>query len=305
MLNSLSSLRKQQLKYLKTYDANSDMSSLMSSRTTTLKYDETRCFSSSSLGTMTTVSMITTKNSSSSSSTSSTSTTTTTSSTSSLDSYQSITTAADNGERALATIKNNNTNNNNKRVNESVDESQLDGDLSMTSILSTSHDEAPSNRSVDVDYLKQINAELEIENTQLKQTQTNLKRQLLNCEETNLQMVNDLDAQTKRLNDLERLNRDLNVRLANYVDDNNELRKLTDQLKLKLNELTNENAFLNTNLKDSLNKLDLCEPQLIAFNQQSQADKQEIKKLFFDLSVEKVCASVSFTLFLFRSSFGN
>jgi chromosome segregation ATPase len=138
-----------------------------------------------------------------------------------------------------------------------------------------------------VDYYKSRCQELENENGQMKTAQAGLKLQLVTCEETNLQMAAELDAQMKRTAELERGQRELSSRLKLALDENNEMRKQSDQCRLRLAEVTNQNAFLNTNLKDSLAKLDSHEAQIGQLTAQQQEDKLEIRRLFYDLSVQK------------------
>lgn len=124
-----------------------------------------------------------------------------------------------------------------------------------------------------------------------------LKLQLAHCEETNLQLVADLDeCQHRRENELCRMERELNSRIKTLGDENEQLRRVAESTRLKLSDLSSESAFLNTNLKDALARIELYEQQFASFTVQAQSDTDEIRKLTHELHVEKV--SIFFYAFL-------
>jgi chromosome segregation ATPase len=114
---------------------------------------------------------------------------------------------------------------------------------------------------------------------------SDLKLQLEHCEETNAQLVNDLDeCQQRKQTELSRLEKELRMQ----VDENDQLKRASEYLRHKISDMSSENAFLNTNLKDSMSKLETYEHQFNAMQSQAQSDKLEIKKLLHELKNEKV-----------------
>lgn len=116
-----------------------------------------------------------------------------------------------------------------------------------------------------------------------------LKNQLENCEETNLQLVSDLDeCQRRRETELSKMEKDLGSRLKSLADENEQLKRFVDNSRLKISDLSAENAFLNTNLKDAMAKIELYEQQFATHLVQTQTDSNEIKRLTNELVSEKV-----------------
>ena len=104
-----------------------------------------------------------------------------------------------------------------------------------------------------------------------------------------MQLVADLDeCQHRRENELCRMERDLNSRIKTLADENEQLRRVAETSRLKLGDLSAETAFLNTNLKDALARIELYEQQFATFAAQAYADTDEIRKLTHELHVEKV-----------------
>ena len=148
---------------------------------------------------------------------------------------------------------------------------------------STSSQNLDSNNGGEsLDELKQVNF-------QLRQYLNDLKLQLEHCEEANVQLVSDLEeCQMRKQTELSAMNKDLNTRMKILMDENDHMRKSAECFRLKLNDVGSENAFLNTNLKDSLNKLEMYENQLNSMQSQANLDNLEMKRLQHELTNEKV-----------------
>lgn len=126
-------------------------------------------------------------------------------------------------------------------------------------------------------------------NAQLRQYIGDLKLQLAHCEETNLQLVADLDeSQQRRESDLCRMEKEWSGRTKTLGDENEQLRRAGEGARLKIGDLSSECAFLNTNLKDALARIELYEQQFAQITQQAHIDSEEIRKLNVELNAEKL-----------------
>lgn len=131
--------------------------------------------------------------------------------------------------------------------------------------------------------------ELRQANAQLRQYIGDLKLQLAHCEETNLQLVADLDeSQQRRESDLCRMEKEWSGRAKTLGDENEQLRRVGEGARLKIGDLSAECAFLNTNLKDALARIELYEQQFAQITQQAHLDSDEIRKLNAELNAEKL-----------------
>ena len=135
-------------------------------------------------------------------------------------------------------------------------------------------------------YLK-VN-ELNSENVKLKLDQQDLKIQLQNAEDLNGQLVADLEGQTSKLAGLNRIRAELQTKINMLNEENEQMKRLIEQLRYNSEALNSENSALNLSLKKSLSKLELTENEVALLNAQTYADKSEIEKLGVDLSKLKV-----------------
>ena len=119
--------------------------------------------------------------------------------------------------------------------------------------------------------------------------------QLAHCEETNLQLVSELDEKEAELS---RMEKETSSRMRSIGDENEQLKRANETLRLKIGDLSAESAFLSTNLKDALGKIELYEQQFAAAQCQAKADSVQLTKLNHDLAIEKVRL---FTYYLFIS----
>lgn len=123
-----------------------------------------------------------------------------------------------------------------------------------------------------------------------------MKLQLANCEETNLQLVAELDESAQRRDaELCRLEKEMSTRAKQLADENEQLRRVAESARVKIGDLSAESAFLSTNLKDALARIELYEQQFASLAHQSQSDAAEIRKLTHEVHSEKVT-------FIFSSS---
>lgn len=116
-----------------------------------------------------------------------------------------------------------------------------------------------------------------------------LKLQLANCEETNLQLVSDLDeSQRRRESDVTRIEKELSARVRSLLDETEMLKRTGESSRVRVSDLSAECAFLSTNLKDALGKIELYEQQFAGLQAQAQCDSLEMRKLTHELNAERV-----------------
>lgn len=130
--------------------------------------------------------------------------------------------------------------------------------------------------------------ELKSENHQLKQTIFDLKSQIQNAEETNSQLSSDFEQQIIRTNDLFKQNQDLNLNFALTINENEQFRKMIEQLRIKECCLLNENTELNIHLREKENLVNQNENQINLINSKCRSAEFEIEELTNEMKSEKV-----------------
>ncbi len=131
-------------------------------------------------------------------------------------------------------------------------------------------------------------SDLTSENRQLRQNVNDLRTQLRNAEETNAQMVHDIESQTEKCETLTRVNTELNAKLEASQIDDEYLRKQVEFHKTRAIELEEQINLLNGQVRSVGNSLRRSEEELAKLNSQFQDCALECEKNLNDLNEQKV-----------------
>jgi hypothetical protein len=131
-------------------------------------------------------------------------------------------------------------------------------------------------------------SDLTSENRQLRQNVNDLRIQLRNAEETNSQMVHDIESQTEKCETLTRVNTELNAKLEASLIDDEYLRKQVEFHKTRAIELEEQINLLNGQVRNVGNSLRRSEEEVTKLNSQFQDCALECEKNLNDLNEQKV-----------------
>ena len=130
--------------------------------------------------------------------------------------------------------------------------------------------------------------DLTSENRQLKQVINDLKIQLQNAEDTNSQMVHEIELQSEKIFNATRFNAELSVKLDAHQEENDYLRKQVEVNKTIATDFENQFNILNAHVKILNQSLKDSEDELLKLNTQYQDSEMEQSKLFDELNEQKV-----------------
>ena len=130
--------------------------------------------------------------------------------------------------------------------------------------------------------------DLSSENRQLKQVINGLKNQLQNAEETNAQMVHEIESHVEKCGDLTRVNAELNVKLECYVAEDDYMRRSVEFHKTKALEYEEKITLINTQMRNLSLSLKRSEEDYVKLNAQYQDCSLENEKNLNDLNEQKV-----------------
>ena len=159
------------------------------------------------------------------------------------------------------------------RVNYEHVSSALNVNINSASSNQSCGEEAKTNEN-----LKKM-SETVSENKQLKQSVSDLKLQLQNAEEMNSQLASEIEAQTNRINNLNKLNDDIYFKFTASQEENENFRKSHEQSCKITNDLTCEVNRLNTLLREVNFKLDENDALNFKLSTRLEETQDEITKL--------------------------
>ena len=130
--------------------------------------------------------------------------------------------------------------------------------------------------------------EMTSENRQLRQIISDLKVQIQNAEDTNSQMVSELEMQNLKMDSLNKTNSDLFSRLNAFKEENDYLRRQNEAAKQTTHELAEENNSMSMQLKDLSNQIKVKESEIAKLNALVLQGEQDSVKYMNEFNEQKV-----------------
>ena len=130
--------------------------------------------------------------------------------------------------------------------------------------------------------------DLTSENRQLKQVISDLRSQLQNAEDTNAQMVHEIELQAEKIYNATRLNAELSAKLDAHLDENDYLRKQADAHKSIARDFESQYNVLSSHVKSVSASLRKSEEELLKVGSMYQDSEVDKFKLFDELTEQKV-----------------
>ncbi|CAF0993453.1 unnamed protein product [Brachionus calyciflorus] len=140
---------------------------------------------------------------------------------------------------------------------------------------------------IELNQMKHEMTELKSENFKLRDNIENLRTQLQLAEDTNSQLALDAEIQARKSSDFYKKNQELLNKISFHEKDIDDLRIQNDELKKKVEELTNENSNLNQKLDENLFLLGIKEKLLIETTNNLNETQSELDFLTQQMEEQK------------------
>lgn len=140
----------------------------------------------------------------------------------------------------------------------------------------------------EINQLRQEISDFRTESHQLKQNLNDLKIQLHNAEETNAQLASDLEVKTREAIDLTKINQEIVFKIGLCENENEQFRKIIEDLRIKETQLKIENSNLNICIRENENQLDKNDDQIAFLSSKCASAEGEIEKINIELIDLKV-----------------